>query len=58
MDKEAYGIAILAAAIILAVDGFAGLMGSAWKNKNATQLIRVIVGCVFIVIGAIFVCVS
>jgi uncharacterized membrane protein len=53
MNQHEFGIAIVAAAILLAFDGLAGIFGTAWKNnKFVTQYIRLIFGVVFALIGA------
>ena len=55
MDNQALGIALVAAAILLALDGIAGLLGSAWKTKLATQWIRVIIGFIIAILGALLI---
>jgi uncharacterized membrane protein len=52
MNQQEFGIAIVAAAIILAADGIVGIFGTAFKKQWVTQYLRLIVAIILALIGA------
>ena len=59
MDSDVFWLAIYIAAFVLALNGFAELIGKALKEKRewkyATAIFRIGIGCVLGIIAAAFI---